>query len=124
MRNTESPTIESAEWGRIEVAGFDDPFCDVKLWPGGARPWDWTETDTHHVPGIQPADVEELVAAGAEIVILSKGFHKRLQVQDQTISWLRRRGIEAEVLETSQAVERYNELADERAVGGLFHSTC
>jgi hypothetical protein len=37
---------------------------------------------------------------------------------------LRRKGIEVFVEETKAAVERYNELAETTAVGGLFHSTC
>lgn len=44
---------------------------DFKLYPGGGRAWDWAETGTRHSPGIQPADVEELVAHGATIAALS-----------------------------------------------------
>ena len=29
----------------------------AKLYPGGARAWDWRETGTRHRPGIQPADI-------------------------------------------------------------------
>jgi hypothetical protein len=32
--------------------------------------------------------------------------------------------IDFDVLETKEAVERYNQLRDEVPVGGLFHSTC
>jgi hypothetical protein len=39
---------------------------DFKLYPGGGREWDWTETNTGHVPGIQPADVEELLEHGLQ----------------------------------------------------------
>ena len=48
---------------------------DYKLYPGGGREWDWKETDTHHVPGIQPADVEELLAHGSKVIVLSRGMH-------------------------------------------------
>jgi hypothetical protein len=43
---------------------------DYKLWPGGGREWDWRETDTHHVPGIRPADVQELLEHGSETLVL------------------------------------------------------
>jgi len=33
----------------------------AKLFPGGLREWDWRETGTRHVPGIQHADVQELI---------------------------------------------------------------
>lgn len=119
-----SPCITGASWGRIEVAS-DQTFKDVKLYPGGAREWDWTETGTHHTPGIQPADVQELVDRGAEVVVLSQGFHDRLQVRDETLEMLYERGVDVYVLNTEEAVDTYNALCEsERPVGGLFHSTC
>ena len=117
-----SPRITHLEWGRLDVG--DDTFKDAKCWPGGARAWDWNETGTSHSPGIQPADVEELMEQGAEVVVLSKGINERLQVKDETLALLDERGVEAEVLQTERAVERYNELAESKPVGALFHSTC
>ena len=121
--NAESPRIEVISWGRMEVAGLQ-PGKDFKLWPGGGRPWDWTETGTHHHPGIQPADVEELLDNGAEVIVLSRGMLKMLQTMPATCAMLERNGIEVYIEETKKAVERYNRLAAGRAVGGLFHSTC
>jgi hypothetical protein len=97
---------------------------DFKLYPGGGRPWDWRETGTRHVPGIQPADVEELLAHGARVIVLSRGMHQALQVCAETLDLLRDRGIEVHVAETREAVALYNRLAESEAVGGLFHSTC
>lgn len=122
--NGQSPRITHLSWGRLET---DDggSFKDAKLWPGGGRAWDWNETGTSHVPGIQPADVEELLEHGAEQVILSRGINKRLQVKQETLDWLEEEGVGVHVLQTEDAVERYNELRDEgEPVGGLFHSTC
>jgi len=79
----------------MEVEGHP-PFKDAKVFPGGAREWDWRETGTRHVPGIQPTDVQELIE----------------------------HGIKVEVLQTEAAVERFNELRESVPVGGLFHSTC
>src|SRR5690606_40772234 len=53
-RKPPSPRISRLSWGQIEVAGHG-AFKDAKLYPGGAREWDWSETGTRHVPGIQPA---------------------------------------------------------------------
>jgi hypothetical protein len=117
------PTIEDLSWGQVDVEGHGS-FRDAKLWPGGARGWNWNETGTSHVPGIQIGDVEELVDEGAQRIILSRGQNERLQVQDQTLAWLEERGIETEVLESNAAVERYNELTEDADVGALIHSTC
>ena len=118
-----SPRITHLSWGRLEVEGYP-PFKDAKVFPGGAREWDWHETGTRHVPGIQPADVEELIDHGAEAVVLSKGIWERLQVRPETLKLLADRGIIVEVLQTEAAVQRFNELRDTVPVGALFHSTC
>jgi hypothetical protein len=121
--NSQSPRISHVAWGRLEVAG-QGAFKDAKLYPGGAREWDWRETGTRHVPGIQPADVAELLEHGAAVVVLSKGVLERLQVCPETLDLLRQKGISAHVLPTEDAVRLYNELAAKQRVGGLFHSTC
>ena len=120
-----SPRITHVSWGTLEVEGRDRPFKDAKLYPGGGRAWDWNETGTSHTPGIQPADVEELLEHGAEVVVLSRGMNERLQVKSDTLQRLDEAGVETHVLQTEAAVDRYNDLqADGRPVGGLFHSTC
>ena len=119
-----SPRITQLSWGRLEVEGREEPYKDAKLYPGGSRAWDWNETGTRHRPGIQPADVEELLDAGAEVVVLSRGFHGRLAVKPETLEMLEERGVEVHVLQTEEAAERYNELSETRNTGGLFHSTC
>jgi hypothetical protein len=76
------------------------------------------------VPGIQPADVQELIEHGARAVVLSRGIWERLQVCPETVAFLDKNGIQIVVLQTEAAVERFNELRENTAVGGLFHSTC
>jgi hypothetical protein len=78
----------------------------------------------HHAPGIQPADVQELLEHGSKVVVLTRGMDLALQTCPETLQMLRDRGIPYYVEETKAAVERYNRLAQSEAVGGLFHSTC
>jgi hypothetical protein len=107
----------------MHVEGLD-PGKDFKLYPGGGRSWDWSETGTHHRPGIQPADVEEFVAGGATVVVLSRGMLRRLHVHPRTVQFLEDRGVTVNVAETTAAVRIYNDLADSEPVAGLFHTTC
>ena len=118
-----SPRITHVSWGRLEI---DDgrTFKDAKLFPGGARDWDWSETGTHHVPGIQPGDVLELLERGATAIVLSRGIEERLQVRFDTIDFLRNRGVDVHIAQTEAAVRIYNALQISERVGGLFHSTC
>jgi hypothetical protein len=110
--------------GEIEVNDLGR-FGDVKLWPGGARAWDWNETGTHHDPGIQPGDVEELLAANPDIVVLSQGRERRLKTCEQTLQLLQANHVTVVHEETSVAIARYNELAQSgRRVAALIHTTC
>jgi hypothetical protein len=119
-----SPVIEHLSWGVMQVQGLGSGK-DVKLWPGGGRAWDWRETDTRHVPGIQVADIAELIDHGANVIVLSRGMQLVLQIPPETIAWLDQQGVKHHRLETRQAAKLYNELAGQGiAVGGLFHSTC
>jgi hypothetical protein len=108
----------------MEIEGL--PFGkDFKLYPGGGREWDWSETGMKHTPGVQPADVEEVLRSGAQVVVLSRGMLEQLEIDPATLRMLAEKGIEVQVAETRAAVLLYNDLVDRGvAVGGLFHSTC
>jgi hypothetical protein len=123
-RELPSPRVTDLSWGRLEVEGEEVSFKDAKLFPGGARAWDWNETGTRHEPGIQPADVEELLERGATTVVLSKGFHERLGVAPETLRMLEERGVAAHVRQTEEAIPLYNRLRETEKVGALIHSTC
>jgi len=119
-----APAILHLAWGVMEVSGLGTGK-DVKLWPGGGRAWDWSETNTRHVPGIQIADLAELIDRGADVLVLSRGMELVLQTAPESFKWLGDHGVQHYLLETREAVTLYNRLAEEgAAVGGLFHSTC
>jgi hypothetical protein len=118
-----SPRILKLSWGTLEIENLGR-FKDAKLFPGGATEWDWRETGTQHVPGIQPADVAELLDKGATVLVLSRGIAERLQVDPATLKLLERRGVPVHILQSEKAVRLFNELRETEPVGGLFHTTC
>ncbi len=123
-KDVRSPLITHLSWGRMEVHGIGIAK-DFKLWPGGGREWDWRETDTHHVPGIQPADVGELLDKGSRTIVLSRGMLLMLQTSRETLDLLKTKRIQVHVAETKEAAKIYNDLVSRgEPVGGLFHSTC
>lgn len=97
---------------------------DFKLYPGGGREWDRPEAGMRHAPGIQPADVEELLAHGAAAVVLSQGIDRRLQADPATRQYQQRQSVEVRIAGTLEAAQIYNELAGTVPAAGLFHSTC
>ncbi|XP_037533650.1 mth938 domain-containing protein [Nematolebias whitei] len=120
-----SPEISSLSWGLMKVKGSTSCYKDCKVWPGGSRGWDWTETGTNHYPGVQPADLEEVLKKGVDLLVIGRGMNEALQVPSSTLDFVKRKGVEVRVLQTEKAVAEYNKLAVQGAkVGGVFHSTC
>ncbi len=119
-----SPRIQQVSWGRLEVEGKTEPYKDAKLFPGGSREWNWRETGTSHKPGIQIADVQELLERESKVVVLSRGMAECLHVPRETLDFLKEQQIAVHVLPTKEAAALYNKLAETEPVGGLFHTTC
>ncbi len=124
LSTEQSPRITDISWGKMEIEQIG-VGKDFKLWPGGGCEWDWAETNTHHVPGIQIIDIKELIDHGAEELILSRGMFLALQTSQEAKDFLEEEGIPFRILETRNASELYNKLIEKGiAVAGLFHSTC
>ena len=68
--------------------------------------------------------MQELLEHGATVVVLSKGFHERLEICQQTLRMLEDKNIPVHVLQSEKAVRLYNELRETDRVGALIHSTC
>ncbi len=126
------PLITSIAWGKIcvqETSGFNKVYDattskDCKLSPKGSKPWDWSLTNMHHSPGIQPTDVKELLD-DADIFILSRGMDLVLQVPPATVTYLESNGKVVHVLQSQEAVTLYNDLVKKgERVAALIHSTC
>ncbi|TKC46466.1 hypothetical protein EI555_004882 [Monodon monoceros] len=78
-----------------------------------------------HSPGVQPADVEEVVEKGVQILVIGRGMSEALKVPPSTVEYLKKKGIDVRVLQTEMAVKEYNALVTQGIrVGGVFHSTC
>jgi hypothetical protein len=111
-----SPKILDVSWGRMNVEGLG-VAKDYKLYPGGGREWDWTETGTQHVPGIQLADGSYSPMEGAPLSCRRAwiGGCRSMPV----LRHLQERSVRrTRVTETREAVKIYNELADNTAVPG------
>ncbi len=122
----QSPIIVDAQWAKITVKdnGKELVYEDVKLWPGRSKKWDWTESGTHHNPGIQIADIQEFIN-NVDAVILTRGMNLVLQVPQATIDYAKNLGKQVYVGQTQDMVKKYNELVKQGIkVGGVFHSTC
>ena len=116
-------SITSFRWGQI-IDSSGRTFKDARLFPGGAEEWDWRKTGTRHDPGIQAADLSDLLAMKPDVVILSRGMDLVLQVPQTTIDFARSHAVTVLVLQSEQAVAEYNRRISKERVVALVHSTC
>ena len=117
------PVITNFRWGHIEDSA-GRTFKDARLYPCGAAEWDWRKTGTRHVPGIQIADVEDLLSTRPQTVILTRGVELALQVPDRTVQFVQNAGPSVLVLQTEAAVAEYNRRVRTERVVAIVHSTC
>ena len=88
----------------VTIQNKTHQFKDCKIWPGDAKAWDWRITGTHHRPGIQPADIAEILDQDIEVMILSRGMQLMLHTCPETEAMLQSRGVVYHIEETGQAV--------------------
>jgi hypothetical protein len=118
-RHVRAPKIKTVGPGWLEIPDVG-AGPDFKLYPGGGKFWDWSETRTKPETGILVSDVEELVAHGATTVILSLGRENELHVDPATLRYLAERDITVIVASTWKAARLYCELVDSRPIGALL----
>ena len=102
-------------------------FKDAKVYPGDCENWNWNDNTppTRHKPGIQVADLREVLACNVSYVVLSKGVNGVLECQQSVLDACKAAQVEVIHELTPVAVARFNELAAaNKRVGGVFHSTC
>lgn len=127
MDSPNTTLITHLSGGHMEVTidGQTYRFKDCQVWPGGAQEWDWHRTGTRHRPGIQPADIEDILTRDVDVVFLSRGMEGLQHICPETQRLLRFRGTEYHIAQTPQAVDLFNTLTHQgKKVGGVFHSTC
>ncbi|XP_002733993.1 mth938 domain-containing protein-like [Saccoglossus kowalevskii] len=119
-----SPLIKSFSWGKMDVE--DTTYKDCKVWPGGSETWDWGKTGTHHSPGVQVTDLKDILEKGVDVLVIGNGVNQALGVPQATLNYVKDKHVEAVVLQTEKAVQKYNSLVKggSKKVGGIFHSTC
>ncbi|HOV85121.1 MAG TPA: MTH938/NDUFAF3 family protein [Syntrophobacteraceae bacterium] len=112
--------ISGYQFGRILIEG-KAYRSDLKILGGKVLP-DWWRKEGHEVA---PEDVEDILSAQPEILVVGMGEPGRMQVLESLRSRLVQANIQLLEEPTSKAVESFNRLTREgRNVAGAFHLTC
>lgn len=112
--------IEKSEFGSIQVDG-ETYTTDIIIYPDGRVSDNWWRNHGHR---LSLADIEDLMAAEPELIVIGTGVYGRMQPEDGLEKALRARGIELVMDATGKAVTRFNQLQSTRRIGGGFHLTC
>jgi hypothetical protein len=115
------PHIDGYRFGRIEIDGT--AFTRDVLIVGGrvVAPW-WRQAGGHV---FAPADLQEVLTASPEVVVLGTGYLGMVSVRDELLGAFADAGCEVVSERTPRAVTAYNELcAARRNVAAALHLTC
>jgi hypothetical protein len=115
-----APHIDSYEFGRVTVDGLAYR-ADLIILPDRVVA-DWWRLEGHN---LVPEDLREVVAAGAEVLVVGTGAYGAMAAPADTVTYLEGRGIKVEAYDTAKAVRRYNGLAaGGKRVAAALHLTC
>ena len=113
--------IDGFSFGSIRIDGVNYSNDVIILSDGVRAPW-WRAAGGHVYA---PEDLQEVLDASPEVVVLGTGCFGRVRVEGATLEALTAAGSEVVVERTGRAVEIFNRLADEgRDVAAALHLTC
>jgi hypothetical protein len=111
--------ITSYSFGSITVDGRTYT-SDVIIYPGRVEA-SWWRKEGH---SLQPVDLEGVVRAKPDLLIVGTGSSGMMRVPGETIGFLESRGIEIQVASTTRAVELFNNAPQGKTVVAALHLTC
>ena len=109
-----------SDWGFGRIVVDDETYIfDVIVLPDRVVP-DWWRVDGH---SLCMEDLTGVLDDLPAYLVLGTGHDARMRPQPETLEELARRGIEVEVLPTTEAVRRFEEL-DPATTAAALHLTC
>ncbi len=114
-----APQIEEYRFGAIVVGGqsYDR---DLIILPDGVFSG-WWRREGHK---LRARDLDPILQARPEVLVVGQGAYGRLSVSAKAERTLEEAGIELIAEPTTQAVETYNRLREERRAAAALHLTC
>jgi len=110
--------IDHYTFGEITIDGRTY-HSDVIIYPDHVDP-SWWRKEGHF---LYPEDLDGPVRYKPELLVIGTGYSGSMRVPEETINFLRSKGIEVHVDITRRAVEFFNNNRDRKIVAAL-HLTC
>ncbi|HIE06192.1 MAG TPA: hypothetical protein EYP58_05270 [bacterium (Candidatus Stahlbacteria)] len=111
--------IDSYSFGNIVVDGRGYT-SDIIIFPDHIKD-SWWRKEGHR---LQLVDIPDILNAAPEVVIIGTGSSGLMEVVEEVICELNRRGIEVHIERTAEAVRRFNEQPEDKKAIAALHLTC
>lgn len=111
--------VQQCSFGSITVDG-ETYTSDVVIYPQRVHA-PWWRREGH---SLSVEDLEEVLLAAPEVVIVGTGHYGVMRVPDKTLKTVRDRGVELHAARTPEAVSLFNALAGQRRTVACLHLTC
>jgi hypothetical protein len=112
--------ITEYEFGRIAIA--DKTYTSDLIVAPDKVIESWWRKQGHN---LQIEDLDDIVNAKPDMLIIGTGYYGRMQVPDETRHFLEQRGIKVLQAKTGEAVSEFNRLQNEYArIVAALHLTC
>jgi len=112
--------INAYDFGSIDING-KSYLSDVIITPDEVK-HSWWRKEGHR---LQICDLDDVVDAEPELVIIGTGYHGNMKVPEQTRTYLEKKGIKVLSYRTTQAVAEFNKLQQHYArIVAALHLTC
>jgi hypothetical protein len=111
--------INSYSFGAIEIDG-KHYTKDVIIFPDRViSPW-WRKEG--HL--LQIEDLKDYITDEYSKIIIGTGYYGTMRVSEDTLMFLKEKGLETVIDKSSEAVKHYNNLSDTSSVIAAIHLTC
>ena len=111
--------IEHYSFGTIIING-KTYTSDVIVYPDHVDS-SWWRKEGHY---LHSSDLGKALSAKPELLIIGTGYSGVMVVPEETVVFVKSKGIHVMVERTENAVELYNSLSKDKKVVAVFHLTC
>jgi hypothetical protein len=111
--------IEHYSFGTITIDG-KSYTSDVIIYPERVDS-SWWRKQGH---SLHIVDLKDVIPAGPEILIVGTGHSGAMVVPEETLSYLKSKGIDVHIARTDKAVELFNKFQKKKKTIAALHLTC
>jgi len=111
--------IEHYSFGTITIDG-KSYTSDVIIYPERIDS-SWWRKQGH---SLHIVDLKDVIPAGPEILIVGTGHSGAMVVPEETLSYLKSKGIDVHIARTDKAVELFNKFQKNKKTIAALHLTC